>query len=194
MTATDPLAAHEGRLAAASDGVVRLRGLPSLAQIGLRVAPDGKAARAVAEVLGTALPGPTAVATAGGRSVLWLGPDEWLVVGPPGSAAGLEQRLAQAVGGEGAVVDLGANRVVLELAGPDSPDVLATCCTLDLHPRAFGPGRCAGTLLAGAQVLLEQTADEPAFRLYVRPSFLAYAVDWLAAGAEGVRAARAAGA
>jgi sarcosine oxidase subunit gamma len=191
VTATDPLAAHADRLRAASGEGVRLRGLSLPAQIGLRVAPGSEAAAAVAGVLGTDLPGPTAVAAAGERSVLWLGPDEWLVVGPPGTAAEVAGQLAAAVGDEGAVVDLSANRVVLELAGPDSREVLATCCPLDLHPRVFGPGRCAGTLLAGAQVILEQTAEEPAFRLYVRPSFVAYAVDWLTAGADGIRAARA---
>ena len=46
----------------------------------------------------------------------------------------------------------------------------------------------AGTLLGTAQAFVEQTADEPCFRIHVRPSFLAYAVDWLVAGVEGVRA------
>jgi sarcosine oxidase subunit gamma len=117
--------------------------------------------------------------------VLWLGPDEWLVVGPPGSEAGTLETLVRAVADGGAAVDLTCNRAVLEVAGPAARDVLATACPLDLHPRVFGPARCAGTLLGKAQVIVEQTTDEPCFRLFVRPSFLAYAVDWLVAGAEG---------
>ena len=80
-----------------------------------------------------------------------------------------------------------ANRVVLEVAGPAARDVLATCCPLDLHPRAFGPDRCAGTLLGTAQVLSSRRRTSP-LPAPVRPSFLAYAVDWLVAGVEGVRA------
>jgi sarcosine oxidase subunit gamma len=57
--------------------------------------------------------------------------------------------------------------------------VLAAGCALDLHPRAFGPGRCAQTLLARAAVILEQTSGEPAYRIYVRPSFAGYLADWL---------------
>ena len=57
--------------------------------------------------------------------------------------------------------------------------MLAKGCALDLHPRAFVPGRCAQTLLARAQVILEQLDDEPAYRLLVRGSFAGYVATWL---------------
>jgi sarcosine oxidase subunit gamma len=101
------------------------------------------------------------------------------------------QALREAVGDAGSAVDLSANRAIVEVAGPAARDVLSTCCPLDLHARAFGPDRVAGTLLGTAQAFVEQTTDEPCFRLHVRPSFLAYAVDWLVAGVDGVRAAAA---
>jgi sarcosine oxidase subunit gamma len=50
---------------------------------------------------------------------------------------------------------------------------------IDLHPRAFGPGRCAQTLLARANVIVHQVGDEPRYRLYARPSFVAYLAAWL---------------
>jgi sarcosine oxidase subunit gamma len=176
-------------MADASGDDVRLRGVPGVAQTGLRVAPAGEAAERVAAALGVALPlEPCTVAAVGERRVLWLGPDEWVVIGAPGSEAATLQALREAVGDTGSAVDLSANRVVVEVAGPAARDVLSTCCPLDLHPRAFGPDRVAGTLLGTAQAFVEQTTDEPCFRIHVRPSFLAYAVDWLVAGVEGVRA------
>ena len=52
-----------------------LRELPFLAQLSVRTSTPG-----------TMLPtGPNTVAGDATRAALWLGPDEWLVVGPPGS-------------------------------------------------------------------------------------------------------------
>jgi sarcosine oxidase subunit gamma len=98
---------------------------------------------------------------------IWLGPDEWLVLG------GLEQDYAD----HSAAVDVSANRVCLELSGEGAAEVLARGCALDLHPSVFPPGRSAQTLLARAQVILYRTED--AFRLLVRPSFADYLRAWL---------------
>jgi sarcosine oxidase, subunit gamma len=106
--------------------------------------------------------------------VLWLGPDEWLVIGGreddhPGAAA---------------AVDVSANRICLELVGGDVEDVLAQGCSLDLHRSVFTPGRCAQTLLAKAEVILQRT-DPDTFRIFVRPSFAPYLRDWLEDALEG---------
>jgi len=92
------------------------------------------------------------------------------------------------------VVDLSSARVILELSGPAARDVLASCCALDLHPRAFGPGRCAQTLVAKAPVLLAFVEERPTYRFYVRPSLASYVVGWLLDGMDGVRADSAGGA
>ena len=100
--------------------------------------------------------------------VLWLGPDEWLVLG------GRADDYAAA----DAAVDVSAGFVVFELSGGDTRDLLAQGCSLDLRPRAFGAGRCAQTLLARAQVILHCTAEET-FRIVLRPSFAPYLRAWL---------------
>ncbi len=139
---------------------------------------------AAATVAPPRTPNTAATAPDGAGHWLWLGPDEWLVVGE--GAADL--RLPD---GAGSLVDLSANRVVLELRGPGARDVLAAGCALDLHPRAVGPGRCAQTLLARAAVILEQTSEEPAYRIYVRPSFAGYLTDWLRDAAPALESAGA---
>jgi sarcosine oxidase, subunit gamma len=118
----------------------------------------------------------------------WLGPEEWLVVGPPSSRETNLEALERAIGpDDGAAVDLSASRVLLELTGSSARDVLASCCALDLHPRVFGVGRCAQTLLAKAAVLLSQVDEAPTYRLFVRPSFVSYVVSWIVDAIEGVR-------
>ncbi len=135
------------------------------------------------------LPSPNRFAATPRGDCLWLGPEEWLVVGPPSARAELLEALERAIGPEdGAAVDLSASRVLFELQGSRARDVLASCCALDLHPRVFEAGNCAQTLLAKAPVLLSQVDDAPTYRFFVRPSLASYVVSWLVDGIEGVQA------
>jgi sarcosine oxidase subunit gamma len=114
------------------------------------------------------------------REWLWLGPDEWLVVGAPGSATAIAAGLGSTLAGRHhAIVDVSANRAVVELAGPDRLDVLAQGCGLDLHPRSWTPGSCAQTLLARVPVLLQER--DGATRVFVRPSYADWLLDWFVA-------------
>ena len=127
---------------------------------------------------------PNTTAFVGTTTVLLLGPDEWLVLGPDGASPGLTTLLQRALNGDhGSVVDFSANRTVLEISGTRARDVLARGCSLDLHPRSFGPGGCAQTLLTSVAVVLHRadpgTDAAPVFRLLVRPSFAHYIMEWL---------------
>ena len=159
----------------------RLREVPFLAQLDVQLEPHGPAARRIASALGAPLPTePNSVAEAGDLRVLWLGPEEWLVTGPDGSAAATAVLLGAALrDGPGSVVDVSANRTTLELSGRCAREVLEKGCALDLHPRVFAPGACAQTLLAGVNVILHQVDAEPTYRLLVRGSFARYVSDWL---------------
>ncbi|MET7617981.1 sarcosine oxidase subunit gamma family protein [Streptomyces sp. NPDC005408] len=184
-TRHSPLAHAAGRFAAAtraSGGDLRLAELPFLTQLNVRLDPKGPAADAVGLALGLQLPlEPNTVVRAGHLVALWLGPDEWLVVGPPGTGPGLENQIREAAGDEPAsVTDVSAQRTTVLVTGPRARDLLAHGCPLDLHPRSFGPGRSAQTTLARAQIVLV-ARDEPraGFWVLVRSSFAGYLADWL---------------
>jgi sarcosine oxidase subunit gamma len=115
---------------------------------------------------------PNTAAEVDGRLVLWLGPDEWLVVG------GIEADFPAAA----AAVDVSANRVAFELSGPDAPGVLAQGCSLDLEH--VGPGRCAQTLLARAPIVLLHV-DPETWAILVRPSYANYVRAWLTDALDG---------
>lgn len=177
-----PIEHLAGAMAEASSTGVALRELRFLAQVDLRVDPtDARAVDAIAAALGAPLPTrPNTTAGVGPWSSLWLGPDEWLVVGPEGNELRIERVLGAALAGaHGSVVDVSANRTTLELRGPLARDVLAKGCALDLHPRRFRAGACAQTALARAQIVLRQVDDEPLYWILVRCSFAAYLVEWL---------------
>jgi sarcosine oxidase subunit gamma len=180
-----PLAHAAGRLATAtrtSRGAVRLAELPFLTQLDIRLDAKGTAADAIGLALDLPLPlEPNTVVRAGQLTALWLGPDEWLLVGPPGSERDLESRIRTAAGDEPtSVTDVSAQRTTLLVAGPHARDLLAHGCALDLHPRAFGAGHCAQTTLGRTQIILI-ARDEPTsgFWILVRSSFAGYLTDWL---------------
>jgi sarcosine oxidase subunit gamma len=82
--------------------------------------------------------------------------------------------------------DVSDSRVILEIAGPETRAVLAQGVGLDLHPRVFGPGRCAQTVLARVPVILQQIDDGPRYRLFVRASFAPYIGEWLKIAIAGI--------
>lgn len=180
-----PLEGHPLLRTGGEASAVRFTELPFLSQVDLRVDPAGAPAQRIAERLGVALPTrPGTVASAGERSVLWLGPDEWLVLGPDGDTAALVQLLQGSLGDDfGSVVDVSANRTVIEVAGAAARDLLEKGIALDLHPRSLSSGHCVQTLLSRAQVVLWQVSETPTYRLLVRPSFAQYVADWLVDGA-----------
>ncbi|BCX18516.1 MAG: hypothetical protein KatS3mg117_2198 [Geminicoccaceae bacterium] len=99
-----------------------------------------------------------AVARSGERRALRLGPDRLVLLDRPGEETALEARLAPLLGERGgAVVDLTEAMTTLAIDGPE-PAVRATLaegCPLDLHARAFPPGRCAASLYGKVPVWLE---------------------------------------
>jgi sarcosine oxidase subunit gamma len=156
--------------------------------------PEGDQAflAAIQTALGVAPPTePNTVASRDGFDLLWLGPEEWLVVTPSGAEAGLVERLDQALTGlHAGAVDVSDARAVIRLEGPAAQKVLAKGTPLDLRPPGFGPGRCAQTTLARASVIMRPVGrDAGAYEVHVGRSFAPYLWAWLVdAGREfGVR-------
>jgi sarcosine oxidase subunit gamma len=158
----------------ASDlGTIGARLLASLTQVDLRVDP-ANAGRSPYQ-----LPlEPNTSAEHERIATLWLAPDEWLVVGPSGSAGDLTSALGATFADvHHSIVDVSASRVAIELIDDDRAEMLSHVCSLDLDRRAWVVGRCAQTLVGRAQALLHERPD--ATRLFVRPSFAGYVVDLL---------------
>jgi sarcosine oxidase subunit gamma len=133
--------------------VERLPAMPKL-NVRSRTVPDGYPST------------PNTFIVDGDRRVLWLGPDEWLVLHPAGAEPG-------------STVDVSDTRVVFSVAGPHARSLLAHGCALDLHQPAFPAGSCAQTMLARAAVILMAVSDEPVYWLLVRSSFARYVAEWL---------------
>ncbi len=159
---------------------VTLTERPYLTMVNLRVDPASEAADRIEKTLGAPLPRQCGHTTASGaHTVLWLGPDEWLVLSQAEMTA-VAAELREALGADpGSVVDVSANRTTLELSGPAARQVLEKGCPLDLHPRAFGPGQAVSTTVGPVAVLLWQVDKVPTYRLFPRSSFADYLARWL---------------
>jgi sarcosine oxidase, subunit gamma len=146
---------------------LRLVEVPFLTQVNLRLDPKSPSAPDLA------LPvEPGTVIRTGDRMALWLGPDEWLLVGPPGTRFDLGAPV-----GTASIVDVSAARTTIEISGARARDLLAHGCALDLYPSVFPDGRCAQTMLAHAQVILVRIGE--AYRVLVRSSYARYLAEWL---------------
>ncbi|WP_203336769.1 sarcosine oxidase subunit gamma [Nocardioides limicola] len=158
---------------------VRLSEWRFTTMVSLRVDPGTDAAAALAQVLGTALPRVVGeVSSRGQHHVIWQGPDEWLVVSEESPDTLVPALAASVLDAHAAVVDVSANRTVLEVQGAAARAVLQKGCPLDLHPRAFGPGKAVTTTLARVPVLLWQVGPH-GYRLLPRSSFADYVARWL---------------
>lgn len=178
-TSISPLSQLAEQLERASNDRVRIREVPFLTQLSVRVPPDSAASSAVGAALGVPLP-QRSNTLARGRDlrVLWLGPDEWLVVANPGEQDRLDKAIRTAIGDDfGSVLDVSAQRTTLSVQGPDTLDLLAGGCALDLDPEVFTENRCAQTMLARAQVVLNR--QDGGFAVAVRASFADYLARWL---------------
>jgi sarcosine oxidase subunit gamma len=150
-------------------------------------AEDAGFLSAVTEALAVGLPlAPNTVAdlSHGALRVLWLGPDEWLVVAEDSIDLGgkLETIVADR---HAAASDVSESRTILKLAGSRARDVLAKGWALDLHRRVFAPGQCAQSALAKVHIILHQTDEAPEYEIYVHRSYAEYLWAWLEdAGAE----------
>ena len=123
----------------------------------------------------------------GSRQVLWIGPDDWLVIKEGGDEPALLAELEKSFAGhDAAVVETSGNRVRLRIAGPGARDLMARACSLDLDQPHFSPGRCAGTLVARAQAYVLQRDEAPTYDILVRRSLGAYLEHWLLTAAEAL--------
>lgn len=117
--------------------------------------------------------------------ILWMGPDEWLVIAPAEQQTDIYQTLRTTLSGlHTSLVDVSESRAVIHLGGKNALDVLAKGCSIDLHPSQFPAGQTVNTLLAKAHIILYQPAyaeppSTPVLRLFIARSYAEYLWSWL---------------
>lgn len=163
---------------------VGLTPAPPAIRISLRAGPGEVAALSGAIGLDLPQTPKTAVVGADGmRAVLWLGPDEWLLIddGENGEAADILARLA-ATGVLHSAVDVSHRNTAIVVTGEGAAGVLSAGCPQDLSLQAFPVNACSRTVLGKIEIVLWRMADDM-FRVECWRSFSDYAFTFLAEAA-----------
>ncbi|WP_315925289.1 sarcosine oxidase subunit gamma [Mesorhizobium sp. SP-1A] len=170
-----------GREASATD--VKVAALPPAERISLR-APEESVA-SLSRALGVTLPkSPKTSATKNGRTALWLGPDEWLVIDEAGA-----DPLGDCAKAKGlhSAVGISHRNVAISVTGPAAEACISAGCPQDLSLAAFPVGACSRTVLGKVEIVLLRTAED-AFRVECWRSFSDYVFTFLTEAARDAAA------
>lgn len=150
-----------------------LRPVPALTRCIFR--GDIAARTSAGAAFGVALPEQACRAISdGGRSALWLGPDERLLLAPDGEVGALAAACASALAGQAhSLVDVSHRQVGFVVQGPHAEWLLESQCPLPLNLRDFPVGMCTRTLFAKAEIVLWRVGEQ-SFHVEVSRSFATY--------------------
>jgi sarcosine oxidase subunit gamma len=163
---TPPLGPFKAPLltAQADKAIINLRG----------DAQDPAFVQAVQEALGLPLPvaSCSTVATMQIRMV-WVGPNDWFVIGAAGQQSDIERKLRTALTGQHcAITDVSSGYFLVTLSGVQVREVLAQACPMDFHPAIFKPGKAVGTNFFKIGIYVWQRDEAPSYEMLVRRSFI----------------------
>ncbi|OLQ72947.1 sarcosine oxidase subunit alpha [Photobacterium proteolyticum] len=128
-------------------------------------------------VLGLPLPRKPCSSIVGEKmQIWWLSPNEWLILSSEDFS--VEARLRHQLSEHFSIVDVSGGQCVIELSGLQAQAVLRKSTFYDVDTRSLPVGKCVGTLLAKAQVVLRRSGESE-FELIVRRSFADYLWLWL---------------
>jgi sarcosine oxidase subunit gamma len=126
----------------------------------------------LAPILGRAFEG-------NGLAALCLGPDEWLLLGPPEHESEIRGRLDMTLQSlPHSLVSIGHRDVAFVLRGSAAAVVINAGCPLDLRTAAFSAGCCSRTLLGKAEIVLWRSQPH-VFRIETARSLAVYVDEFL---------------
>jgi sarcosine oxidase subunit gamma len=173
--------ALEGRKTLATG--IEVSVLPPAERISLRAPAESVAS--LSRALGLTLPQkPKTSSSKGGRTALWLGPDEWLVLDESGkdllADCAKAKQLHSAVG-------ISHRNVAIAVVGPAAEACINAGCPQDLSIGAFPVGACSRTVFGKAEIVLYRIAED-AFRVECWRSFSDYVFTLLSQAARDAAA------
>jgi sarcosine oxidase subunit gamma len=171
---SDPVPALGG---VSFDGLVRITEVAPRGMITLKGdLGSARLVKACTDLAGVEFPGRRQARLDGAKGLLWMAPDEVLVLVPHAEVAPGLAALGAALKGEHHLaVDVSDARCLFRLEGGDAREVLAKLTPADLHPDSFGPGEVRRTRLAQVPAAFwmpdADTVDVVAFRSVARYVF-----------------------
>ena len=132
---------------------IKIQELPFFKKINLRLDPNDKdCVSSFSKILGTMLPTKTNTYSKNEKiKVIWLGPDEWLIVSDDDVFIKLQNKIGNL---EASVTDVSENRTIIRIRGKKTYVLLSKFLVLDLEKNLSTDLSCAQTLFVKVPVLL----------------------------------------
>ncbi len=131
---------------------IKIQEIPFVKKINLRLDPNDKVSvSSFSKILGTILPTKTNTYSKN-EKVIWLGPDEWLIVSDDDNA--FLKLLNKIRNLEANVTDVSENRTIIRIRGKYIYVLLSKFLVLDLEKNLSTNSSCAQTLFVKVPVLL----------------------------------------
>ena len=148
--------------------------VPATSRFILRGAADAAAAASAA--FGVSLPACLNRADGARRTVIMLGPDEWLLLAEGEDATVIVHTLEAAMSAlPHSLVDVSHRQVGVTIKGQQAALVLSSGCSLDLRASAFPIGMATRTLFHKSEIILWRQAEDR-FGIEVWRSFAPYVI------------------
>ncbi len=130
-------------------------------------------AKAAKKLFGIEPPSAPEAIVGKGATLIWSGPDQFMVLAMNSQGAEQQDKLRKAVSGIASLSDQSDGRCLIRISGPRARDALAKFCSLDLHDAAFVAGTAATTSIDHTSVNLWRGADgaAPVYYFLVFSSF-----------------------
>ena len=133
---------------------IKIKELPFVKKINLRLDPNDKiCVSSCSKILDTVLPtkANTYSKNTINEKVIWLGPDEWLIVSDDDAFIKLQNKIENL---DGSVTDVSENRTIIRIRGKKTYVLLSKFLVLDLEKNLSTDSSCAQTLFVKVPVLL----------------------------------------
>lgn len=143
-----------------------------LVQVMARRGKAGEMAKAAKARFGVAAPETPKAVSASDATLIWSGPDQFLVLSRGGKHT--IEALAPGFAGSASLSDQSHARVMISVSGDKARAMLAKLSSIDLHPDVFAVGAAAATSMDHTSVMLWRGQDrdgQAVFNLLVFATF-----------------------
>lgn len=148
----------------ATAATVRVYEIPPVAMTALRLRkPSSTDLHRIGDLLGVPLPTTPNQVTDGAIRVIWIGPDEWLLLGDTPAHNAIEAAASDAVAA--LAVAVGDGRCSFEVTGPCAADLVAKGSSIDLMREVASAANSAMTLFGQVNAIIDRSAGGDGYRL-----------------------------
>ena len=165
---------------------INLQELPFINKINLRINPnDNESIIKCGKIINTILPiKPNTYIKNENIKVIWLGPNEWLIININNSFEHLRNEIGDI---EASVTDVSENRTIIRISGKQINKLLSKFLVLDLEKNLPDESSCAQTLFVKVPVLLVRNNNEkqiPEIDIFTNRSHAKYIYNLIVDGSQ----------